>query len=133
MKTPTPFSVRSGCGKVSHLPSGERCKGRDCRERRKLFGSPQTELCVPFPLASLSRAAVIRFETNYQGYRGGKSPTTYRDFVIADVHADQASAYVLFVEGLEELPSREVLLRDVVIRTHGRPLVQEYRLWLKRP
>ena len=53
--------------------------------------------------------------------------------VIEDVHADQASAYVLFVEGLEELPSREVLLRDVVIRTHGRPLVQEYRLWLKRP
>jgi polygalacturonase len=70
----------------------------------------------------LSRAAVIRFETNYQGYRGGKSPTTYRDFVIEDVHADEASAYVLFVEGLEELPIRELLLRNVVVAHAREPL-----------
>jgi xylan 1,4-beta-xylosidase len=39
----------------------------------------------------LSRAAVIRFETNYQGYRGGTPPTAYRDFVVEDVHADVGS------------------------------------------
>lgn len=70
----------------------------------------------------LSRAAVIRFETNYQGYRGGKSPTTYRDFVIEDIHADEASAYMLFAEGLDELPIREVWLRNVEVAHAREPL-----------
>ena len=67
----------------------------------------------------ISKAAVIRFETNYQGYRGGKSPTTYDDFVIEDIKADEASAYMLFAEGLDELPIRDVLLRNVIV-THAR-------------
>jgi polygalacturonase len=67
----------------------------------------------------ISKAAVIRFETNYQGYRGGNSPTTYRDFAIEDIEADEASAYMLFAEGLDELPIREVSLRNVVV-THAR-------------
>jgi xylan 1,4-beta-xylosidase len=67
----------------------------------------------------ISKAAVIRFETNYQGYRGGKSPTNCDDFVIEDIKADEASAYMLFAEGLAELPIRDVLLRNVVV-THAR-------------
>ena len=70
----------------------------------------------------ISKAAVIRFETNYQGYRGGKSPTTYRDFVIEDINADEASAYMLFAEGLDELPIRGVLLRNVIVKYAREPL-----------
>jgi xylan 1,4-beta-xylosidase len=55
----------------------------------------------------ISKAAVILFETNYQGYRGGKSRTTHPNFVIEDINAGEASAYMLLAEGLDELPMRE--------------------------
>jgi xylan 1,4-beta-xylosidase len=71
---------------------------------------------------STSKAAVIRFETNYLGYRGGKSPTTYRDFVIEDINVTDASAYMLFADGLDELPIRDVLLRNVIVAHAREPL-----------
>ncbi|MFI5338029.1 MAG: glycoside hydrolase family 28 protein [Opitutales bacterium] len=52
----------------------------------------------------LSRAAVIRFETNYHGYRGGHAFTAYRDFVLEDVTCDRAENYALFAEGTGESP-----------------------------
>jgi len=70
----------------------------------------------------LSRAAVIRFETNYHSYRGGAAPTVFRDFVIEDVAALDATAYLLFAEGNEELPIRDVLLRNVTVRHVREPL-----------
>jgi polygalacturonase len=70
----------------------------------------------------ISKAAVIRFETNYHSYRGGKSPTTYRDFVIEDVNVTDASAYMLFADGLDELPIRDVFLRNVIVAHAREPL-----------
>src|SRR6516162_1564515 len=66
MKTPTPFSVRSACGRGSHLPSGERCEGRDGRKRRKLSGSRRTELCVPFALTSAASALAASVRIKYR-------------------------------------------------------------------
>jgi len=70
----------------------------------------------------ISKASVILFETNYQGYRGAKSPTTYSDFVIKDINAGEASAYMLFAVGLDELPIRDVLLRNVIVKYSREPL-----------
>lgn len=68
---------------------------------------------------AVSKAAVVRFETNYHSYRGGAAPTKYDDFVIEDVNAGEATAYMLFAEGNPELPIRNVVLRNVTV-AHAR-------------
>lgn len=80
----------------------------------------------------VSQSAVIRFETNYHSYRGGKAPTLYRDFVIEDLTVGKAAAYMLFAEGTEERPMQGILLRNVVVEQAAEPLflrnVQSLRL-----
>jgi len=63
----------------------------------------------------LSRAAVVRFETNYHSYRGGNAPTAYRDFVIEDVTCANATNYAVFAEGTTRSPIEDVLLRNVAV------------------
>jgi polygalacturonase len=69
-----------------------------------------------------SRAGVVRFETNYHSYRGGKAPTAYRDFVIEDVTCENATNYAVFAEGTKESPIENVLLRNVTVTTAREPL-----------
>jgi polygalacturonase len=70
----------------------------------------------------LSRAAVIRFETNYHGYRGGHAPTVYSDFVIENVTCADAANYAVFIEGTAESPIEQVLLRNVTVARAREPL-----------
>lgn len=70
----------------------------------------------------LSRAGVVRFETNYHSYRGGHSPTAYRDFVIEDVTCAAATNYAVFAEGTPESPIENVLLRNVTVTKAREPL-----------
>jgi len=70
----------------------------------------------------LSRAAVIRFETNYHSYRGGHAPTAYRDFVIEDVTCNEAANYAVFAEGTSESPIEQVALRNVTVAKAREPL-----------
>ncbi len=70
----------------------------------------------------LSRAGVIRFETNYHSYRGGHAPTAYRDFVIEDVTCADATNYAVFAEGTDESPIERVLLRNVTVAKAREPL-----------
>lgn len=70
----------------------------------------------------LSRAGVIRFETNYHSYRGGHAPTAYRDFVIEDVICKDATNYAVFAEGTDEAPIEQVLLRNVTVARALEPL-----------
>lgn len=69
----------------------------------------------------LSKAAVIRFETNYHSYRGGNAPSTFRDFVIEDISTGDADAYMLFAEGSDDLPIRDVVLRNVTVNRAKEP------------
>jgi len=43
--------------------------------------------------------AVLRFETNYFGYRGGNYPARYSDFEISNVNAGSAGAYAIYYDG----------------------------------
>lgn len=70
----------------------------------------------------LSRAGVVRFETNYHSYRGGNAPTAYRDFVIEDVTCANATNYAVFAEGTPQSPIEDVLLRNVSIAHAKEPL-----------
>jgi polygalacturonase len=70
----------------------------------------------------LSRAAVIRFETNYHSYRGGHAPTAYRDFLIEDVTCADATNYAVFAEGTSESPIEHIVLRNVTVTKAREPL-----------
>ena len=69
-----------------------------------------------------SRAGVVRFETNYHSYRGGKAPTAYRDFVIEDVTCADATNYAVFAEGTRASPIENVLLRNITVAKAREPL-----------
>lgn len=46
-----------------------------------------------------AKGAVLRFETNYFGYRGGNMPALYRDFTIENVTANHADGYGIYYDG----------------------------------
>lgn len=52
--------------------------------------------------------AVLRFETNYFGYRGGNFPARYSDFVISNVRAQTSDAYAIYYDGNEAEPIRNI-------------------------
>ena len=46
-----------------------------------------------------AKGAVLRFETNYFGYRGGNYPAQYEDFAISHVMAERADGYAMYYDG----------------------------------
>jgi polygalacturonase len=56
--------------------------------------------------------AILRFETNYFGYRGGQNNTIYEDFVIENVEAGSSDRYALFMDGYDEQPIRDITVRN---------------------
>lgn len=72
---------------------------------------------------SIERAygAILRFETNYFGYRGGNYPACYEDFSISHVHADAADAYAIYYDGNEQQPIRRVSVDDFHVGAAAHP------------
>ena len=56
--------------------------------------------------------AILRFETNYFGYRGGNYQAQYEDFDICHVTADEAESYAIFYDGNDEKPIRNIKVTD---------------------
>jgi polygalacturonase len=56
--------------------------------------------------------AILRFETNYFGYRGGLNNTLYEDFEIENVEAGTSDRYALFMDGYDEQPIRDIAIRN---------------------
>lgn len=48
-----------------------------------------------------TKGAILRFETNYFGYRGGNYEALYEDFIIKNVHAGISDNYAFFMDGNE--------------------------------
>jgi polygalacturonase len=47
------------------------------------------------------KGAILRFETNYFGFRGGNFPSTYEHFEIKNVEANIADNYAVYIDGLK--------------------------------
>lgn len=58
-------------------------------------------------IASAS-GAVLRFETNYFGYRGGNFPAQYSNFRISNVTAGHADAYAIYYDGNKQRPITDI-------------------------
>lgn len=65
--------------------------------------------------------AVLRFETNYFGYRGGNSPSRYEDFHISNIKAGRADAYAIYFDGNAEQPIRNVEVNNFEVEKALRP------------
>lgn len=73
-----------------------------------------------------ARGAILRFETNYFGFRGGNYPAQYEDFVIENVQAKRADNYALFMEGNPEKKIRNIRIENF----HTEDAVHPFHLML---
>ena len=65
--------------------------------------------------------AVLRFENNYFGYRGGDYPAQYEDFHISHVHAASCHSFAIYYDGLIELPMRRISVDSLVVDSAALP------------
>lgn len=65
--------------------------------------------------------AILRFETNYFGYRGGNSPSRYDDFHISNVTADSADAFAIYFDGNASQPITNVSVKNFKVSKAHRP------------
>lgn len=65
--------------------------------------------------------AVLRFETNYFGYRGGNFPASYSDFEICNVTAGHAGSYAIYFDGNAEEPIRDITVRNFKVDNAAHP------------
>ncbi len=59
--------------------------------------------------------AVLRFETNYFGYRGGNYPARYAHFDINNVTAKEAAAYAIYFDGNEAQPICDIRVSNLQV------------------
>lgn len=65
--------------------------------------------------------AVLRFETNYFGYRGGNFPARYSNFRISNVTAGRADAYAIYFDGNSAEPISDILVSGFTVSNAPRP------------
>ena len=65
--------------------------------------------------------AVLRFENNYFGYRGGNFPSHYADFHIYNVHANRCGSFAIYCDGLPEMPMERIAVDSLVVDSAALP------------
>ena len=65
--------------------------------------------------------AILRFETNYFGYRGGNFPAKYENFHIKNVEAGTSDNYALFFDGYEEAPVKDITVTAMHVAKAAKP------------
>lgn len=68
-----------------------------------------------------AKGAILRFETNYFGYRGGGHTSLYENFRIRNVEADFADNYAIFMEGYEEKPIKNIKIEHFHVKNALHP------------
>jgi polygalacturonase len=66
--------------------------------------------------------ALVRFTTDYHGWRGERHPPVFRRIVVEGVVCRTATQFALWLEGHDEAPLREIVLRDITVDSAARPL-----------
>lgn len=67
--------------------------------------------------AGTAAGAVLRFETNYFGYRGGNHPASYSNFRISNVNARSAASYAIYFDGNEARPISDITVSNLTVGT----------------
>jgi hypothetical protein len=69
------------------------------------------------------RTALIRFETNYHGGRGGFYPTLFQHFLIENVKGNRSGECGFYAVGLAKFPLKDIKLRNVTLTTCKTPYI----------
>lgn len=62
-----------------------------------------------------TKGAILRFETNYFGYRGGNYEALYEDFIIKNVHAGLSDNYAFFMDGNESRKIDDICIENFYV------------------
>lgn len=68
-----------------------------------------------------TQGAVLRFESNYFGYRGGNFPATYENFTISNVDVEQSDNYAVFYDGLKATPIYNIKVENFNVKSAPKP------------
>ncbi|MDR3119406.1 MAG: family 43 glycosylhydrolase [Mediterranea sp.] len=68
-----------------------------------------------------SKGAILRFEANYFGYRGGNHAAQYEQFKIRNVRANLSDNYAVFMDGYEEKPIKDILIEGFHVKQAAHP------------
>ena len=69
------------------------------------------------------RTALIRFETNYHGSRGGFHPTLFQNFLIENVKGDHSGDCGFYAVGLANHPLKDITLKNITLRSCKTPYI----------
>jgi len=69
------------------------------------------------------RSALIRFETNYHGSRGGFHPTLFQNFQIENVSGDRSGECGFYAVGIEKYPLKNIMLKNIRLRKCKTPYI----------
>lgn len=65
--------------------------------------------------------AVLRFETNYFGYRGGNFPARYSNFNISNITAGRSDAYAIYFDGNDAEPITDIRVSNFKVSEAHHP------------
>ena len=68
-----------------------------------------------------SKGAILRFETNYFGLRGGQYASQYENFHIRNVTAQCSDNYAIFMDGFEEKPIKDIEIENFYVQKANYP------------
>ena len=68
-----------------------------------------------------TQGAVLRFESNYFGYRGGNFPAKYENFLIDNVKVNSSDHYAIFYDGLPECHISNITVNGLHVDKAPRP------------
>lgn len=70
--------------------------------------------------------ALVHFENNYHGGRGGFYPTTFNHFLIEDVKGDSSGNYGLYAVGVENNPLKNIVFHNIFLKKCKTPYLMKY-------
>ncbi|MDD4993806.1 MAG: glycoside hydrolase family 28 protein [Paludibacter sp.] len=69
------------------------------------------------------RSALVRFETNYHGSRGGFHPTLFQNFLIENVTGDRSGECGFYAVGIDKYPLKDITLKNIKLRSCKTPYI----------
>jgi polygalacturonase len=69
------------------------------------------------------RTALIRFETNYPGGRGGHTPAHFQNFLIENVKGDRSGECGFYAVGIDKYPLKDITLKNITLRQCKTPYI----------
>ena len=69
------------------------------------------------------RTALIRFESNYPGGRGGHTPALFQNFLIENVKGDRSGECGFYAVGINKYPLKDITLKNITLRQCKTPYI----------